>query len=145
MLNPRTKDAVEILNGLVRINNRRIQFYQDLLQTPGLPAEYREFFALIVGESYQNTIWIGIEIQTIEGSIDTPTPVVTINQPSSSAAAEQPASAMLADCSAMETTIRDAYANALNSVFIPQYMRDLLKKQVRRLEAAKRQIERLSA
>jgi hypothetical protein len=144
MLNPRTKDAVEILNGLVRINNRRIQFYEDLLRSAGLPGEYREFFALLVGESYQNTIWIGIEIQTIEGSIDTPTPVQQLNGSLPVTADNLPPAMMLAECSAMETTIRDVYANALSSVFIPQYMRDLLKKQVRRLEAAKRQIDRLS-
>ncbi len=145
MLNPRTKDAVDILNGLVRINNRRIQFYQDLLRTRGVPDEYRKFFAVLVGESYQNTIWIGIEIQTIEGSIDTPTPVKELSETPPADQKGQPAVIMLAECSAIEATIRDAYANALTSVYIPQYMRDLLKKQVRRLEAAKRQLERFSS
>ncbi|RYY24641.1 MAG: hypothetical protein EOO04_12785 [Chitinophagaceae bacterium] len=145
MLNPRTKDAVEILNGLVRINNRRIQFYQDLLRAPGLPGEYRELFAVLVGESYQNTIWIGIEIQTIEGSIDSPTPVNNIIPATAEKAICPPAANLLADCSAIETTIREAYSSALTSVYIPQYMRDLLKKQVRRLESAKRHIERLSS
>src|SRR5690242_8637212 len=76
MLNPRTRDAVEILNGLIRINNERIKFYQDFLEYgTGLDADFREFFALVAGESYQNNIWISIEIQTIEGNIEAETPV----------------------------------------------------------------------
>ena len=81
MLNPRTKDAVEILNGLVRINSDRIKFYQNYLEYDNaLDPEYREFFALVAGESYQNNIWISIEIQTIEGNIDADTPVDPIRE-----------------------------------------------------------------
>src|SRR4051812_13985799 len=76
MLNPRTRDAVEILNGLIRSNHDRIKFYQNhLAHGNALDAEFREFFALVAGESYQNNIWISIEIQTIEGNIESETPV----------------------------------------------------------------------
>jgi hypothetical protein len=143
MLNPRTRDAVEILNRLIRINNERIQFYKDFLEHGSeLDPDYREFFALVAGESYQNNIWIGIEIQTIEGNIETDTPVAP------PAPARKPVnplpdrSTVLSLCATKEDAIREEYKKAMESVFIPQYMRDLLKKQLRRLEAAKRQVER---
>jgi hypothetical protein len=143
MLNPRTKDAVEILNGLIRINDDRIKFYKNILRhRDSLPAEYREFFALVAGESYQNNIWISIEIQTIEGNIETETPVNI--EPENGVVAE-PLPEMviiLQSCSTLEEQIRAQYARAIESVFIPQYMRELLKKHIRRLEAARRQIER---
>ena len=145
MLNPRTRDAVEILNGLLRVNNDRIKFYKDYLEYGNeLDADYREFFALVAGESYQNNIWISIEIQTIEGNIETETPVDD-NRSSLKPATPLPGRAViLKQCSLIENNTRVEYAKAVESVFIPQYMRELLKKQIRRLEAAKRQIERFS-
>jgi hypothetical protein len=145
MLNPRTKDAVEILNGLVRINSDRIKFYQDYLEYGNeLDGEYREFFALVAGESYQNNIWISIEIQTIEGNIEAETPVDQIPENTKPTTALPDRIRILNECSRVEETTRNEYTKAMESVFIPQYMRELLKKQVRRLEAAKRQIERFS-
>ncbi|MET0242925.1 MAG: hypothetical protein ABW174_05640 [Flavitalea sp.] len=144
MLNPRTRDAVEILNGLIRINNERIKFYKHFLDFGNaLNPEFREFFALISGESYQNNIWLSIEIQTIEGNIEAETP--TNELPSTRASKEQipEDSTILIQCDLQEEKIREAYSTAMDSVYIPQYMRDLLKKQVRRLEAAKRQLGRL--
>ncbi|RYG01304.1 MAG: hypothetical protein EOO02_13045, partial [Chitinophagaceae bacterium] len=124
MLNPRTKDAVEILNGLIKINNDRIRFYKGFLDHgTALDAEYRDYFALVAGESYQNNIWISIEIQTIEGNIEQETPVNDVpGQPP----LLQPLPAyteIVAGCSKMEESIRNEYAKAMNSVFIPQYMR----------------------
>ncbi|HTF29066.1 MAG TPA: hypothetical protein VK625_09490 [Flavitalea sp.] len=145
MLNPRTKDAVEILNGLVRINADRIKFYQDYLEYGNaLDPEYREFFALVAGESYQNNIWISIEIQTIEGNIEADTPVDPVRENTKPTAPLPDQVLILKECSQVEETTRNEYTKAMESVFIPQYMRELLKKQVRRLEAAKRQIERFS-
>lgn len=145
MLNPRTKDAVGILNGLIRINNDRIKFYKAFLDHGNaLQADYRDYFALVAGESYQNNIWISIEIQTIEGNIEQETPVDQVpGQPP----ALQPLpgyAEMVKNCSQMEEAIRNEYTKAIASVFIPQYMRELLKKQVRRLEAARRQVERFA-
>jgi hypothetical protein len=145
MLNPRTRDAVEILNGLIRINSDRIKFYKDYLEYGNdLDPDYREFFALVAGESYQNNIWISIEIQTIEGNIETETPVADIQAHSRPATPIPGRSAILKQCILVENNIRADYAKAIQSVFIPQYMRELLKKQIRRLEAAKRQVERFS-
>jgi hypothetical protein len=145
MLNPRTRDAVEILNGLIRSNHDRIKFYQNYLAYGNdLDAEFREFFALVAGESYQNNIWISIEIQTIEGNIESETPVheELLNPTPTTPLPIRPT--LVKECGEIEETIREEYAKAIQSVFIPQYMRDLLKKQIRRLEAAKRQIERFS-
>jgi uncharacterized protein (TIGR02284 family) len=143
MLNPRTRDAVEILNRLIRINNERIQFYKDFLEHgTELDPDYREFFALVAGESYQNNIWIGIEIQTIEGNIETDTPVAPETPGKRLQHALPDKSSLLKLCAQREDAIREEYKKAMESVFIPQYMRDLLKKQLRRLEAAKRQVER---
>jgi len=145
MLNPRTRDAVEILNGLIRINNDRIKFYQDYLEYGNdLDADYREFFALVAGESYQNNIWISIEIQTIEGNIETETPIEEKPANLRPETPIPPRLVILKQCNLIEETIRAEYAKAIQSVFIPQYMRELLKKQIRRLEAAKRQIERFA-
>ncbi|MHA4844383.1 hypothetical protein ACX0G7_09475 [Flavitalea antarctica] len=145
MLNPRTRDAVEILNGLIRINNDRIKFYKDFLDYGNeLDADYREFFALVAGESYQNNIWISIEIQTIEGNIETETPVEDIREGITPVVPIPTRGAIMKQCVVIENNIRAEYAKAIQSVFIPQYMRELLKKQIRRLESAKRQIERFS-
>jgi len=145
MLNPRTRDAVEILNGLIRINNDRIRFYQDYLEYGNdLDPDYREFFALVAGESYQNNIWISIEIQTIEGNIDTDTPVEEKPANLKPATPIPPRLVILKQCNLIEESIRNEYEKAMQSVFIPQYMRELLKKQIRRLEAAKRQVERFA-
>jgi hypothetical protein len=145
MLNPRTRDAVEILNGLIKINNERIRFYKDFLEYGiDLDADYREFFALVAGESYQNNIWISIEIQTIEGNIETETPVEDVRAVLKPAHPMPGRAVILKQCIAIENNIRAEYAKAIQSVFIPQYMRELLKKQIRRLEAAKRQVERFS-
>jgi uncharacterized protein (TIGR02284 family) len=145
MLNPRTRDAVEILNRLIRINNERIRFYQEFLEHGNtLDAEYREFFALVAGESYQNNIWISIEIQTIEGNIETETPVEPATANGHQLAPLPDRATILKECCQTEDTIRAEYAKAMESVFIPQYMRELLKKQLRRLEAAKRQVERFT-
>ncbi|RZA09145.1 MAG: hypothetical protein EOO68_01175 [Moraxellaceae bacterium] len=145
MLNPRTRDAVEILNGLIRINNDRIKFYKEFLEYGNdLDADYREFFALVAGESYQNNIWISIEIQTIEGNIETETPVDDVYTNLKPATPLPGRAVIVKQCVLVENTIRAEYAKAIQSVFIPQYMRELLKKQIRRLEAAKRQVERFS-
>ncbi|HTE25015.1 hypothetical protein [Flavitalea sp.] len=145
MLNPRTRDAVEILNGLLRVNSDRINFYKDYLEYGNeLDADYREFFALVAGESYQNNIWISIEIQTIEGNIETETPVEDIRANLKPATPLPGRAVILKQCMLLENNIRAEYTKAVQSVFIPQYMRELLKKQIRRLEAAKRQVERFS-
>ena len=145
MLNPRTRDAVEILNGLLRINSDRINFYKDYLDYGSeLDGDYREFFALVAGESYQNNIWISIEIQTIEGNIEAETPVEDIRTSLKPATPIPGRAVILKQCALIENNIRAEYAKAVQSVYIPQYMRELLKKQIRRLEAAKRQLERFS-
>lgn len=146
MLNPRTRDAVEILNGLIRINNERIKFYQDFLEYgTGLDADFREFFALVAGESYQNNIWISIEIQTIEGNIEAETPVDKLPIHAIPTTPLPDRQVIVKQCGKIENNIRAEYAKAVQSVFIPQYMRELLKKQIRRLEAAKRQVERFGS
>jgi hypothetical protein len=143
MLNPRTKDAVDILNGLIRVNNERIIFYEHLLENvESLDPDFREFFALLIGESFQNNIWISIEIQTIEGNIEAETNVQPNSPPDGPRMKFYEKPELVKTCEKIEESVRAAYTTAIQSVFIPQYMRVLLKKQIRRLESAKRQLGR---
>ncbi|HMF69837.1 MAG TPA: hypothetical protein VK616_00105, partial [Flavitalea sp.] len=80
----------------------------------------------------------------IEGNIEADTPVDPVRENTKPTAPLPDQVRILKECSHVEETTRNEYTKAMESVFIPQYMRELLKKQVRRLEAAKRQIERFS-
>ena len=140
--------TLEILNDLVKINNDRIEGFEKATKDVGADREdLRLLFTQFIGESHQNKLELGTEIQALGKDIENTTSGSGSLHRTwleiKAAFTGHDTHNVLEECEFGEDAIKKAYANALEEEDLPAYIKDILLKQQQALVAAHDKIKQL--
>lgn len=140
--------TIETLNDLVKINNDRIEGFEKATKDLGEGHEdLKTLFTRLIGESHQNKMELGTEIQALGHDID--------NTASTSGSLHRTwlevkaaftghsTHSILEECEFGEDAIKKAYKDALEVEEVPAFIKDILVRQQLALNAAHDQIKAL--
>ncbi|QQL48386.1 PA2169 family four-helix-bundle protein [Mucilaginibacter ginkgonis] len=136
-----TQATIETLNDLIKINNDRIEGYEkatnDLADGD---TDLKDLFTSLIGESQQNKMALGTEIQALGADIDNTTSTSGSLHRTwldiKAAFTGHSTKSVLEECEFGEDAIKKAYAKALEMEHLPAYIRDLLAEQKTAIDAA---------
>jgi uncharacterized protein (TIGR02284 family) len=140
--------TVEVLNDLVNINNDRINGYEHATKEVGDGHEdLKQLFTRLIGESHQNKMALGTEIQTFRKDIENS----TLNSGDlhrtwldvKAFFTGHSERSVLEECEFGEDAIKKAYRKAIEDEHLPAYIKDILTEQEQKLLAAHDQIKAL--
>jgi uncharacterized protein (TIGR02284 family) len=129
-----SKETVEVLNDLVRINNDRITGYERAIrETKPEDEDLKIFYATMIAESHRNKIALANELQALGAEIEQGTSTsgkiyrawVEVRAIFTGKSRHT----ILANCQAAEDSTQQAYQSALENNTIPAYIRELLVRQ----------------
>ncbi len=140
--------TVEVLNDLVNINNDRIRGYEHATKEIGEGHEdLKAIFTRIIGESHQNKMALGTEIQTFRRDIDdTNSSSGNIHRTWLDVKAfftGHSAKSVLEECEFGEDAIKKAYRTAIEDEHLPAYIKDILLEEEQKVVASHDQIRAL--
>ncbi len=140
--------AVEVLNDLVNINNDRINGYEHATKEIGDGHEdLKAIFTRLIGESHQNKLALGTEIQTYRKDIeDTNSGSGSLHRTWLDVKAfftGHSERSVLEECEFGEDAIKKAYRTAIEDEHLPAYIKDILAEQEQKLLAAHDEIKAL--
>ncbi len=129
-----SKETVEVLNDLVRINNDRITGYERAIrETKPEDDDLKIFYATMIAESHRNKIALANELQALGAEIEQGTSTsgkiyrawVEVRAIFTGHSRHT----ILANCQAAEDSTQQAYQSALEHNTLPAYIRELLVRQ----------------
>lgn len=140
--------TLEILNDLVKINNDRIEGFEKATKDLGEGHEdLKQLFTQFIGESHQNKLELGTEIQALGKDIENTTSGSGSLHRTwlqiKAAFTGSDTHSVLEECEFGEDAIKKAYRDALEEEDVPAYIKDILLKQQQVLAAAHDQIKQL--
>jgi uncharacterized protein (TIGR02284 family) len=143
-----TKATIETLNDLVKINNDRIEGYEKATKDIGDDqGDLKILFTSIIGESHQNKMEIGTEIEVLGADIDDTTSTSGALHRTwlevKAAFTSGSTKSVLEECEFGEDAIKKAYQNAIEQEHVPAYIKDILLKEKTAIDAAHDKIKEL--
>lgn len=143
-----TKATIETLNDLVKINNDRIEGYEKATKDlDGDQAELKVLFTSLIGESHQNKMELGTEIEVLGADIEDTTSTSGALHRTwlqvKAAFTKGSTKSVLEECEFGEDAIKKAYKDALELEYLPAYIKDILTKEKTALDAAHDKIKEL--
>lgn len=143
-----TQATVEVLNDLVIINNDRIEGYERALkELKDEEGDLKSLFVSLIGESHQNKLQLGTEIEVlgkdIEGGTTTSGKVHRLWLDVKATFTGHDTHDILEECEFGEDAIQKAYTEALETESLPAYLRELITRQQSELLEAHDEIKAL--
>ena len=143
-----TTATLETLNDLVKINNDRIEGYEKAIkELENGNEELKQLFTSIIGESHQNKMELGTEIQALGHDIENTTSTSGSLHRTwlqvKAAFTGHSAKSVLEECEFGEDAIKKAYATALDEEHLPAYIKDMLNEQKLGIDDAHDEIKAL--
>jgi uncharacterized protein (TIGR02284 family) len=140
--------SLEVLNDLIMINNDRIKGFEKATIDLGEGHEdLKQLFTQFIGESHQNKMELGTEIQAMGHDIDdTTTGSGSLHRTwlqIKAAFTGHDTHSVLEECEYGEDAIKKAYRDAIEEEEVPVYIKEILEKQQMRINAAHDQIKQL--
>lgn len=143
-----SKETVDILNDLVKINNDRIEGYEKALKD--LKAEdedLKPLFLSFIDQSRKIRMTLGTELEVLGGDIDQGTTgggsLYRVWMELKATFTGHNRHAVLAACEYGEDAAQKAYETALNTEHIPAHLVDTLMDEKENLRASHNQIKAL--
>lgn len=136
-----THATIELLNDLIKINNDRIQGFEKATVDLGDErSDLKTLFTSLIGESQQNKLALGTEVQVLGADIDNTTSTSGSLHRTwleiKAAFTGHDSHNILEECEFGEDAIKKAYAKALENEWLPAYIKDILSEQQVALNAA---------
>jgi uncharacterized protein (TIGR02284 family) len=143
-----TKATIETLNDLVKINNDRIEGYEKATKDIGDDqGDLKILFTSLIGESHQNKMEIGTEIEVLGADIDDTTSTSGALHRTwlevKSAFTSGGTKSILEECEFGEDAIKKAYQKAIEQEHLPAYIKDILRNEKAAIDAAHDKIKEL--
>ncbi|MCJ8208890.1 PA2169 family four-helix-bundle protein [Mucilaginibacter sp. RS28] len=140
--------TLEILNDLVKINNDRIEGFERATKNIGEGREdLKQIFTRFIGESHQNKLELGTEIQALGKDIDNTTSASGSLHRTwlqvKAAFTGHDTHNVLEECEFGEDAIKKAYKDALEEEEVPAYIKEILLQQQQKLNIAHDTIKQL--
>jgi uncharacterized protein (TIGR02284 family) len=129
-----SKETIEALNDLIRINNDRITGYEKAIrETKPEDEDLKIFYATMIAESHRNKIALANEVQALGAEIrqgtSTSGKIYRAWMEVRAMFTGNSRHTILANCEAVEDSTRKAYQSALEHKTLPAYIRELLVRQ----------------
>jgi uncharacterized protein (TIGR02284 family) len=129
-----SKETVEVLNDLVRINSDRITGYERAIrETKPKDDDMKIFYATMIAESHRNKIALANELQALGAEIEQGTStsgkIYRAWMEVRAIFTGNSRRTILANCQAAEDSTQRAYHSALEYNTLPAYIRELLVRQ----------------
>ncbi len=129
-----TTATLETLNDLVKINNDRIEGYEKAtLDLEEGNEDLKELFTSLIGESQQNKMELGQEIQVLGADIENTTSTSGSLHRTwlqvKAAFTGHSTKSVLEECEFGEDAIKKAYATALDEEHLPAFIKDIISNQ----------------
>jgi uncharacterized protein (TIGR02284 family) len=140
--------TIETLNDLVQINNDRIEGYQRAIKNVGEEnVDLKHLFTDLIGESHHFKLELGTEIQALGKDVNnTSTTSGKLHRTWLDIKAlfnGHNAESVLEECEFREDAIKKTYKIALEEKHLPDFIKDILRKQQQVLLAAHDEIKSL--
>jgi uncharacterized protein (TIGR02284 family) len=142
-----SKDTIEVMNDLIRINNDRIIGYEKAIHgTKEEDSDLKILFASMIAESHRMKIALATEVQTLGAEIDQGTTtggkIYRAWMEVKAAFTGHNRHTILSNCEKVEDAAQRAYRAALKHD-LPAFIRDLLIRQQETLEASHEEVRSL--
>ncbi len=143
-----SKEAIEILNDLILINNDRINGYERAMEElKDEDEDLKTLFAEFIDQSRQNKMTLGKEVQVLGGEMDKGTTnsgkIYRAWMDVKAVFTGHSRHSVLANCEFGEDAAQKAYLTALKSDDLPAYLRELVEEQQSTLMDAHDEIKNL--
>lgn len=143
-----SKETVNILNDLVKINNDRIEGYEKALKDlKDEDADLKPLFLSFIDQSRKIKMTLGTELEVLGGDIDQGTTgggsLYRAWMDLKATFTGHTRHAVLAACEYGEDAAQKAYETALNTEHIPAHLVDILMDEKENLKASHNQIKAL--
>lgn len=129
-----TTATLETLNDLVKINNDRIEGYEKAINDlEDGNQDLKDLFISLIGESQQNKMELGQEIQVLGADIENTTSTSGSLHRTwlqvKAAFTGHTTKSVLEECEFGEDAIKKAYATALEGEHLPAFIKDIISNQ----------------
>ena len=136
-----SKEAIEILNDLIQINNDRIDGYERAIkELQEEDSDLKTLFASFIDESRQNKMVLGKEVQALGGDMENSTTnsgkIYRAWMDIKAVFTGKDRHTVLNNCEFGEDAAQKAYKSALNSEDLPAYLNEMISNQQRILKDA---------
>ena len=136
-----SKEAIEILNDLIQINNDRIDGYERAIkELQEEDSDLKTLFASFIDESRQNKMVLGKEVQAFGGDMENSTTnsgkIYRAWMDIKAVFTGKDRHTVLNNCEFGEDAAQKAYKSALNSEDLPAYLNEMISNQQRILKDA---------
>ena len=143
-----SKETVDILNDLVKINNDRIEGYEKALKDlKDEDADLKPLFLSFIDQSRKIKMTLGTELEVLGGDIDQGTTgggsLYRAWMDLKATFTGHTRHAVLAACEYGEDAAQKAYETALNTEHIPAHLVDTLMDEKENLKASHNQVKAL--
>ena len=143
-----SKETVNILNDLVKINNDRIEGYEKALKDlKDEDADLKPLFLSFIDQSRKIKMTLGTELEVLGGDIDQGTTgsgsLYRAWMDLKATFTGHTRHAVLAACEYGEDAAQKAYETALNTEHIPAHLVDILMDEKENLKASHNQVKAL--
>jgi uncharacterized protein (TIGR02284 family) len=143
-----SKETVEVLNDLVKINNDRIEGYEKALkELKDEDADLKPLFLKFIDQSRQIRMVLGTELQALGGDMEKGTTgsgsLYRTWMEVKATFTGHTRHAVLAACEYGEDAAQKAYETALNTEHVPAHLVDTLTDEKQRLREAHDEVKRL--
>ena len=143
-----SKETVDILNDLVKINNDRIEGYEKALKDlKDEDADLKPLFLSFIDQSRKIKMTLGTELEVLGGDIDQGTTgsgsLYRAWMDLKATFTGHTRHAVLAACEYGEDAAQKAYETALNTEHIPAHLVDILMDEKENLKASHNQVKAL--
>lgn len=143
-----SKETVDILNDLVKINNDRIEGYEKALKDlKDEDADLKPLFLSFIDQSRKIKMTLGTELEVLGGDIDQGTTgsgsLYRAWMDLKATFTGHGRHAILAACEYGEDAAQKAYETALNTEHIPAHLVDILMDEKENLKASHNQVKAL--